>query len=235
MSPMITLTKVSVDYPILSRADFNLKRRILLWHSTKTARSRYINALKSVDLEIHEGERIGLVGPNGAGKTTLLKVAAGVLYPTSGQVKITRPVFSLLGEAAATLNLEESGFDNLRDLATLYGGTRKWFKSHAEEVVNRSGLVDRLADPLYSYSTGMLARLRISVLLSFKPEILVIDEGIGAADSEFNASIRDEMANFMRQAGVLLLASHNEALIRSFCTDSVTMRAGQILGKTSLA
>jgi ABC-2 type transport system ATP-binding protein/lipopolysaccharide transport system ATP-binding protein len=181
-----------------------------------------------VDLVVEEGSQIGLLGPNGAGKSTLLKVAAGLLHPTHGSVEIHRPVFSLLGEAAAALNMEESGFDNLHDLATLYGSSRKWFKSHVDEIVSRSGLQSRLDDPLYTYSTGMIARLRISVLLSFRPEILIIDEGIGAADHNFSLSIRDELDGFMRGAGVLLLASHNESLVRGFCKILLVMRDGRI-------
>jgi lipopolysaccharide transport system ATP-binding protein len=227
MTSVISLRQVVVDYPLLGVADYNLKRRFVTAIRGRHSDPKHIRALDGIDLEVREGDRIGLVGPNGAGKTTLLRVAAGLLIPSSGEAEIRRPIFSLLGETSATLNLEQTGLDNLRDLALLYGASRQWIRSRLDEIVDRSGLGDRINTPTYTYSSGMLARLRISVLLSFSPEILVMDEGIGAADNEFNESVAKEITSFITGTSTLIVSSHNLSLLNRYCNDVRTMNAGR--------
>lgn len=229
MTAVISMREVEVRYPILGTADYNLKRRAIQSLQKRNGNLNSIVALSSLNLTIDRGDRVGIVGPNGAGKSTLLKVAAGLLRPTKGSVHITEPVFSLLGEASAMLNLEQTGLDNIRDLSIVYGANRSWIRQHLESISHRTGLHERLSHPTYTYSTGMLARLRISVILEFSPSVLVMDEGIGTADQEFMDSISAELNRFIGNTQCLLLASHNSSLINRYCTSVVSLANGQAL------
>ena len=100
-----------------------------------------------------------------------------------------------------------------------------------EEIVEFSGLGARISHPLYTYSSGMRARLAFSIATSVKPEILIIDEGIGAADEEFAERAATRLDAFLQNAGILLLASHSNQLIESWCNRKIRLESGQVLSR----
>jgi ABC-2 type transport system ATP-binding protein/lipopolysaccharide transport system ATP-binding protein len=100
-----------------------------------------------------------------------------------------------------------------------------------DEIVDFSGLGDRIRHPLYTYSSGMRARLAFSIATSVKPEILIIDEGIGAADEEFAERAAARLDAFLQNAGILVLASHSNQLIETWCEKKVRIESGQILSR----
>ena len=179
----IQLRGVEARYELLSVRDYNLKRRLVDLTTRKRETPRIIHALRSVDLRLDEGTRLGLVGANGAGKSTMLSVMAGLLPPTSGSVRVDGRVLALLGGASAGLDQEASGRANIVSLGVQMGETPVAMRNRTEEVVDFSGLESRIDHPVYSYSTGMQARLRFSILTSLRPDVLLIDEGIGTADA----------------------------------------------------
>ena len=109
----ISLRSVQAQYQLLSVRDYNLKNRVVQSIRRRVSSPVTIEALKSIDLEIAEGSRVGLVGPNGAGKSTLLSVMAGLLPPTRGSVRVEGRVLALLGSSAAGLDQEATGRDNV--------------------------------------------------------------------------------------------------------------------------
>ena len=100
-----------------------------------------------------------------------------------------------------------------------------------DEIIDFSGLGDRIRHPLYTYSSGMRARLAFSIATSVKPEILIIDEGIGAADEEFAERAAERLDSFLRNAGILLLASHSNQLIETWCKKKVRIESGQLMSR----
>lgn len=224
----ISLRNVRASYQLMSVRDYNLKRRFVDLLRRDTPSVTNIDALNGIDLDVPEGSRLGLVGANGAGKSTLLAVMAGLLPPTSGSVAVRGRVLALLGGASAGLDQEATGRDNIISMGVQLGETPAAMRSRIADVTDFSGLTSRIDHPVYSYSTGMQARLRFSILTSLRPDILLIDEGLGTADAEFSYRASQRLADFVSGAGIMVLASHGDDLLHQQCDTAVWLAAGTI-------
>jgi ABC-type polysaccharide/polyol phosphate transport system ATPase subunit len=222
----VRLRGVEACYELLTVRDYNLKRRLLDATARKRELPRTIQALRSIDLELVKGTRLGLVGANGAGKSTLLAVMAGLLPPTSGEVEIEGRVLALLGGASAGLDQEASGRDNVVSMGVQLGELPTAMRARAEEIIEFSGLGIRAEHPVYSYSSGMQARLRFSILTALRPDVLLIDEGIGTADASFANKAADRLREFVSGAGIVVLASHGDDLLRQQCDQAILLDRG---------
>jgi ABC-type polysaccharide/polyol phosphate transport system ATPase subunit len=121
-----------------------------------------------------------------------------------------------------------SGIENIFRRGIFLNQNTQQMQGRVEDIVEFSGLGDRIRHPLYTYSSGMRARLAFSIATSVHPEILIIDEGIGAADSEFSERAALRLNAFLKNAGILLLASHSNQLIESWCTKKASLSYGEI-------
>jgi len=227
----VVLRQVHAEYQLLSVRDYNLKNRVVQTLRRKFRDPVVIEALRSVNLRITEGARLGLVGPNGAGKSTLLSIMAGLLPPTTGTVRVEGRVLALLGGSAAGLDQEASGKDNVISLGVQLGETPESMRHRIDDITEFSGLGERILHPVYSYSSGMQTRLRFSILTSLKPDVLLLDEGLGTADAEFTARANQRLTDFMSAAGILVLASHGDALLREQCTEAVWLQSGSVVAQ----
>ncbi len=224
----IRLGKVRAQYELLSVLDYNLKHRVVDTICRRSAAPVTIDALSGIDLDVPEGSRLGLVGANGAGKSTLLAIMAGVLPPTSGSVEAHGRVLALLGGAAEGLDQEATGRDNIVSLGVQLGETPASMRRRVRDVTEFSGLSSRIDHPVYSYSTGMQARLRFSILTSLRPDILLLDEGLGTADAEFTHRADERLREFVSKAGIVVLASHGDDLLRNQCDAAVWLDQGRV-------
>lgn len=227
--PSVKLRQVCAEYQLLSVRDYNLKNRVV-----QTIRRRFhepvvIKAVKSVDLDIAEGARLGLVGANGAGKSTLLAIIAGLLPPTRGSVRVSGRVLALLGGPAAGLDQEASGRDNVVSMGVQLGEAPAAMRARVDDITEFSGLGERILHPVYSYSAGMQTRLRFSILTSLRPDVLLLDEGLGTADAEFTARANRRLHEFMSSAGILVLASHGDALLKQQCKEAIWLHEGSVM------
>jgi ABC-type polysaccharide/polyol phosphate transport system ATPase subunit len=222
----ISLRNVHATYQLMSVRDYNLKRRFIELAQRRSVPITTIDALNGIDLNVPEGSRLGLVGANGAGKSTLLSIMAGLLPPTSGSVEVHGRVLALLGGASAGLDQEATGRENIVSMGVQLGEPPEAMRKRIDDIVEFSGLTARIHHPVYSYSSGMQARLRFSILTSLRPEILLIDEGIGTADAEFMERAAGRLEEFVRAAGVVVLASHGEDLLRQQCATVLWLEDG---------
>ena len=226
----IEITNVTVDLPIYGAHNMNLKGRVANFLARRETEVEIIRALDNVSLSIKDGERIGIVGPNGAGKTTLLRVMAGILKPSQGNVNIHGSVVSMIDQGLG-MDPQCTGIENIFRRGIFLNQSTQQMEEHLDDIVEFSGLGDRIRHPLYTYSSGMRARLAFSIATSVKPEILILDEGIGAADEEFADRAATRLDAFLQNAGILLLASHSNQLIESWCNKKVRLESGQLLSK----
>jgi ABC-type polysaccharide/polyol phosphate transport system ATPase subunit len=226
----INITNVSVDLPIYGAHNMNLKGRVANFMARRETEIEIIRALDDITLSIQDGARIGIVGPNGAGKTTLLRVMAGILRPTKGTVEIQGSVVSMIDQGLG-MDPQCTGIENIFRRGIFLNQSTHQMQDKLDEIIEFSGLGDRIRHPLYTYSSGMRARLAFSIATSVKPEILIIDEGIGAADEEFAERAATRLEEFLQNAGILLLASHSNQLIESWCNKKVRLESGHLLSK----
>ncbi len=224
----INLKQVSVDLPIYGAHNMNLKGRIANILTRRAPEIEIIKALTEVSISISNGERVGIIGPNGSGKTTLLRVIAGILKPVSGEVDVKGSVVSMIDQSLG-LDLQCTGIENIYRRGLFLNQSGRQMESHVDDIVEFSGLGERILHPLYTYSSGMKARLAFSISTAIKPEILVIDEGIGAADEEFASRASKRLDSFLDEAGILILASHSKQLIENWCTRKIHLEHGQVL------
>jgi ABC-2 type transport system ATP-binding protein/lipopolysaccharide transport system ATP-binding protein len=122
---------------------------------------------------------------------------------------------------------DASGWENIILRGMLLGYSRKEIEKRSEEIGQSSGLGEFLKMPLRTYSAGMGTRLAFAVSTSITPDILLIDEGIGAGDAAFLQQAKERLRNFIGEAGLLVMASHSEELLRQWCTTGLWMEHGR--------
>jgi ABC-type polysaccharide/polyol phosphate transport system ATPase subunit len=213
---------LTVDLPIYNVTARSLRREVFdLAVGGKLMRKGkdqvMVRALTNVNFDVGNGERVGVVGHNGAGKTTLLRVVAGVYAPTKGRVAIDGSVSALFG-AGIGLDPEATGIENIRLLGAFHGLTKKGTDAITPDIVDFCELGAFIDLPVKTYSAGMITRLSFAVATSFEPDVLVLDEWLGAGDASFVNKAQARVESFVSRARVVLLASHSDTIISRFCT-----------------
>jgi ABC-type polysaccharide/polyol phosphate transport system ATPase subunit len=229
----VRLKNVNVSIPIYDSHALRLIRlpsfhdaRVGSDSASRTNGVIVIHALKNLSLELQEGDRVCLIGHNGAGKTTLLRLVAGI-YPTStGSVDVKGSAFALLGGSVA-LNSDATGYENIRLIANLYDWPSDKYQDLVHDIEEFTELGVYLALPTRIYSAGMQARLSFALATAQNPDILLIDEGIGAGDAQFQEKARQRVHQFVSRARVLLLASHSRELCRAMCSKALVLSKGE--------
>jgi ABC-2 type transport system ATP-binding protein/lipopolysaccharide transport system ATP-binding protein len=184
-----------------------------------------IHALNSLNLELHEGDRVCLIGHNGAGKTTLLRVLAGI-YPTwTGKVEVVGKVFALLGNPMM-MNPDATGYETIRLVANLYHWPQERMAEFIRDIEEFTELGEYLSLPTRVYSAGMQTRLAFAMATVQTPDILLIDEGIGAGDAHFQNKAQVRVRQFISRAKIIALASHSIELCRAMCTKALILNKG---------
>jgi ABC-type polysaccharide/polyol phosphate transport system ATPase subunit len=187
-----------------------------------------VNALREISLQLHDGDRLGIIGHNGAGKSTLLKLIAGVYPPTSGTREVAGEISSLF-DISLGFESDASGWDNIRYRGYLQGETPRSLQKKILEIADFSELGHFLDMPVRYYSAGMMIRLAFSIASAIEPEILLIDEVLGAGDLSFQNKAQERMAALMQQARLMVLISHDMHSIARLCSKAAWMDHGRIV------
>lgn len=188
---------------------------------------RVVAALEDVSFSLSAGDRLGLVGSNGAGKTTLLKVLYEIYTPTSGQLIVKGKVDALFNIWLG-FRQEATGRRNIVLRGLINGWTMDEINERINEIIDYSELGDFIDMPMKSYSQGMAARLAFSVATAMNPEILLMDEWIGAGDSGFQEKAKKRMDELAEKAGIIVLASHNPNIIKKNCNLILELEKGRV-------
>lgn len=219
-----TLLYPSSPYNALTLKEEVFKR--LRWG--KPSRLMYdVQALKKVNLEIHEGERVGVIGRNGAGKSTLLKAIAG-LYPLqSGEIE-TQGKIRAMFDLSLGFEFEGTGRENITYRGLLLGESPKSIREKEQEIIEFAELGDFIDFPIKTYSAGMLVRLAFAISTTVSGEILLLDEILGAGDAAFQVKARKRMEEMINLAKIIVLVSHDMNSIRRICNRAVYLKNGLV-------
>jgi ABC-type polysaccharide/polyol phosphate transport system ATPase subunit len=185
-----------------------------------------IHALKNLSMDIEEGDRVCLIGHNGAGKTTLLRLVAGIYPSTTGSVDVKGSTFALLGGSIA-LSADATGYENIRLIASLYNWPSDKYQELVHEIEDFTELGVYLSLPVRIYSAGMQARLSFALATAQIPDVLLVDEGIGAGDAQFQKKAQVRVQQFVSRARILMLASHSPVLCRAMCNKALVLSKGE--------
>lgn len=185
-------------------------------------------ALNDISFTLHEGEVLGIIGANGSGKTTLLKILSGIIKPTSGKVTIRGNVLSII-DIGSEFNPDLSGEENIRvSAALLLGASKSEIDALIKDIVVFSELEEYINEPLKNYSMGMYLRLAMSIILFFRPDVLIIDEVLSVGDAYFMAKSFPKLNEIIKRGTTVVFASHNVKDILSFTRKCMWLNAGQI-------
>ncbi len=184
-------------------------------------------ALKDVNFEVQQGERVGIIGPNGAGKSTLLKVLSRITEPTTGKVRIKGRVSSLL-EVGTGFHPELTGRENIFLNGAILGMTRQEVKRKFNEIIAFAELEKFLDTPVKRYSSGMYVRLAFAVAAHLEPEILIVDEVLAVGDAAFQKKCLGKMETVAQEGRTVLFVSHNMAAISKICGNAMLLEDGAI-------
>ena len=233
MSVHIKGENICVDYPIFNGPHRSLKKNLLRVAtggriSRDAGRGVTVRALDGIDLEIQEGERIGLTGHNGSGKSTLLRVLAGVYEPTGGRLEVHGRVASLL-DISIGMDVEASGLENIFLKGLLLGFSRNDIQKKVEEIMDFSGLGEYIDMPVRTYSSGMVMRLAFSIATSIEADILLMDEWLSVGDADFVKKAEDRLKSLIHQTPILVIASHSKEILQEVCSRVMRLEGGKII------
>lgn len=191
-------------------------------------------ALRDINFEIQQGDKIGIIGRNGAGKSTLLKILSRITDPTIGQVKIKGRVSSLL-EVGTGFHPELTGRENIFLNGAILGMSKTDIKRKFDEIVAFAEVEKFLDTPVKRYSSGMYVRLAFAVAANLEPEILIVDEVLAVGDAQFQKKCLGKMEDVGKEGRTVIFVSHTMPTVTSLCEKAILLESGKVakIGPTS--
>jgi lipopolysaccharide transport system ATP-binding protein len=192
----------------------------------KFAGQRRFWALNDVSLEVRRGETLGILGSNGAGKSTLMKLMAGIVAPDRGTAwRDPREKITLLSLGVG-FEGNLTGRENAILSALLLGLHRQTIDKRLDRIRDFSELGGFFDQPVYTYSSGMLARLGFSVAMEVEPDVLLLDEVLSVGDHAFHEKSATAIRGLMDSDRTVVLISHDMQTIRDLCDRAVWIDRG---------
>ena len=186
-------------------------------------------AVDNVSLKINKGEAVAIFGKNGAGKSTILKMITGVTFPTEGNVTVNGRVSALL-ELTSGFDQEFTGRENIYLKGQILGLKNKEIKELEQIIIDFAELEEYIDQPVRTYSSGMKARLGLSINVNIKPEILIVDEALSVGDESFKKKCIKKIKEIILKENVtLLFVTHSTSVAKEFCSRGIVMKQGKII------
>lgn len=186
-------------------------------------------SLRDVNFDIPTGATLGIIGRNGAGKSTLMKILAGVTPPTRGTVRLNGSLFPMI-ELNAGINTELTGRENVFLLGAVMGFSRQQMTALLPDIEAFCELGEWFDEPVWKYSSGMIARLGFGVAMHIDTDILLIDEVLAVGDLAFQQKCYTQLAKFKANTSkTIILISHNLRQVARLCDTVYIMERGEII------
>ena len=217
---------MNLNFP-RKEGSFPILKRILLKPLGRSAQGPQTCGLSDISLTINKGEIIGIIGRNGSGKSTLLRTMAGIYKPDEWWIGINGQI-SLLAGVGVGMNKDLTGRENIHLYGSMLGNEREVMDSMMDEIIAFSELEEFIDEPLRTYSSGMKARLGISVATAVKPDILLIDEVLGVGDPGFKKRSQQRIREMMDDSNTVVLVSHSFSLLKEICSRMIMMEKGKM-------
>ena len=184
-------------------------------------------ALKNINLQVDEGDRVGILGRNGAGKTTLLRLVTGVYAPVGGKIRVEGRVSSLI-DIQLGLNAHLTGYQNIKLRSLYMGKSEDQIEEFTPQIAKFTELEDYLALPLSTYSSGMRLRLAFGIATAYETDIMIMDEWLSAGDEKFKAKAQERLVDLVGNSKIFLMASHSAALQQKMCNKGIVLQNGEV-------
>ncbi len=185
-------------------------------------------ALKDIDIQVEEGETLGIIGANGSGKSTLLKCITRILYPTTGRV-ITNGSIAALLELGAGFQPDLTGRENIYLNASILGFSKKEVDKRFDEIVAFAEMERFIDNHVRNYSSGMYVRLGFAVAINVDPDILLIDEVLAVGDEAFQRKCMERIEDIQEEGKTIIFVTHAVEITREICSKVVMLDSGRIV------
>lgn len=215
------ISKVYKLYPKPS-----LRVRELFSISKKKYYTEY-KALDHVSFQLKKGETLGIIGKNGAGKSTLLKIITGVTTPTEGTINVNGEISALL-ELGTGFNPEYTGYENIFLNGSMRGFSEDEMGEKLQFIVDFADIGEYMNQPVKTYSSGMFARLAFAVMISFKPDILIVDEALSVGDVFFQQKCNTYMKEKMKDV-TKILVTHDMNSVANMADRVILLDHGTVI------
>ena len=186
-----------------------------------------LHVLEDINLEVMEGDVLGIVGANGSGKTTLLKMLARVSAPTRGRILIRGSLSAML-EVRIGFHPDLTGLENIFLYGALMGMKRPHIKACLDSIIDFSGLEKFMMTPVKRYSSGMYVKLAFAVAIHLPADILILDEVLNFIDIEFQEKCVEKLNEFKAQGRTMIFVGHQFSMMESLCTRGIFVDKGSI-------
>lgn len=226
----IEVNALSKRYTLGERENTGQLREQLVKWFTGGRRSKKPNilwALRDLSFSVPEGQVVGIMGRNGAGKSTLLKILSRITHPTSGSIRVSGRVASLL-EVGTGFHEELTGRENVYLNGSILGMKRREIDRHFDAIVEFSGLAQFVDTPIKRFSSGMRLRLGFAVAAHLDPDVLIVDEVLAVGDAAFQKKCIAAMADLRSGGRTVLFVSHNMAAVENLCSRGIWIDQGQL-------
>lgn len=210
---ILDLQDVSLTYP---QSRFEKKKKMIP------------SQIGPINLDFSKSEVVGIIGRNGSGKSTLLRIMGGVFPPDNGEIYISGTI-SLLAGVGVGFNKNLTGLENTYLYASLMGWKKREIDAKIDDILAFSELGHHFQRPIRTYSSGMKARLGISVATAFRPDILLIDEVLGVGDASFRKKSEQRVRDMIAKSGTVIIVSHSQNFMLELCDRIILMEGGKVV------
>ena len=211
------LTNCSLQLPLRSVKSTSIKRSIVSYLLPRLRmEQKFHNAIQNISLDIQHGDKLGIIGRNGSGKTTLLRLLSGELEPNSGHIRRPKFINSFINLQSG-FQLEASGRENTELKYLMLRETSLSRTEFIKKVEITAELKEFFNQPLYTYSTGMLARLSFAMAIANAGDVLILDEWLSVGDFEFQKKAEKILERKLEADVTLIMASHSKEILARVC------------------
>ena len=220
--PVVSIENLVKEYKMYARKKDRLLEALFPFYEKHSM----FRAMDNLNLDIYNGEVVGIMGKNGAGKSTLLKMITGVVSPTSGKLEVKGKISSLL-ELGTAFNMELTGIENIYQHGQVMGLTKQQIEERKDEIIEFADIGEHLYQPVKTYSSGMFARLAFACAINVDPDILIVDEVLSVGDMAFQLKCFKKFEQFKQTGKTILFVTHNVADVLRNCNRAIVIDKGK--------
>ena len=228
----IEVKNVSIKFPKTRVTLGTVESSLMKLAKFRKSEQDFFVALDGIDLEVNEGEILGIIGRNGSGKSTLLRTISGIYRPDDGIIR-SKGQITLMAGLGIGFNVNLSGRENIYLYGSILGHSNETMNDLMDSIIEFADLNGFIDQPLRTYSAGMRARLGFSIASAVKPDILLIDEVLSVGDQEFREKSMARILEIVKGSRTVVLVSHNFSIMKQICTRLIMIEKGRIISNGS--